>query len=330
MTPAAPGPDRPAGAPPARPRSGSGPASPSGADPRTDWHAEDFGLEYTELTGMAASRLQGVLRAGYRVLGADGAVDPGALLGAADIVGGVASGLSVMPAWVVTTTMAARIDRARAAGPLGVTATVLRSGDRSAVSLVRFTDGEDPQAGPVLAEVAVTSAVRRPDGLDLGFARPLHRRLTRPPSTAATADAYALHAVDDRTVRLELQPHLRNPWGILHGGAMSVLLDRAARHAALAGAEPGDRVLADPGDRFPAGPGHRVPAGPGPARPVSAEDGSGSRSFVLHFLAPTVVGPAEARCTLLGSGPAGTVVRVSVHDTGAADAQVALAAVVVA
>lgn len=285
------------------------PASDPGADPRRDRIAESFGMDYDEVTAEGRPGLRARFRPGYRVVGTDGSLDVGALLGSADILGGVTSGLAVLPDWVVTTSIAARIDRTDSTGAVHATTRVLGVSGRTAVAVVQFTDtasarvhgvpdvtgnaaradGAVGEPGASLAEVLVSSAIRRPHGLDLGFTRPLHRQVAAAPDTDDVIDAFGLHPVDRRTMALELLPHLRNPWGILHGGAMSVLVDRAARHA-VAGT---------------------------------------CRSFLVHFLAPTTTGPAHARADVLGRGPAGTVVRVAVHDMGADAALVALATAVV-
>ena len=64
-----------------------------------------------------------------------------------------------------------------------------------------------------------------------------------------------------------LDDRLRNPWGILHGGAVAMLADEAACRA----------VAAVPGASGPHG--------------VAAADA------VLHYLRPVRVGPVEARCS---------------------------------
>ena len=106
--------------------------------------------------------------------------------------------------------------------------------------------------------------------------------------------------------RLDLADHLRNPWGILHGGAVAMLADVAACRAVAGAPRPGG------------GPG----PGPGVEQPAAAD-------AVLHYLRPVRVGPVEARCRVLG-GPSGrTLVRVAVHDLGADDRLVSLGSVVV-
>jgi uncharacterized protein (TIGR00369 family) len=88
--------------------------------------------------------------------------------------------------------------------------------------------------------------------------------------------------------RLRLEDQLRNPWGILHGGAVAMLADEAACRATVAA----------------------VPTVAG-IEEVAATD------VVLHYLRPVKIGPVEARCTVLGTRDGRTSVRVAIHDVGA-------------
>jgi uncharacterized protein (TIGR00369 family) len=76
---------------------------------------------------------------------------------------------------------------------------------------------------------------------------------------------------------MPLADSLRNPWGILHGGALASLVDVAAEHAT----------------------------------------GGVTTDVVLHFLAPNRIGPVRATTRTIGSRPNGTVLRVEVRDVGA-------------
>ena len=77
--------------------------------------------------------------------------------------------------------------------------------------------------------------------------------------------------------RLVLDDRLRNPWGILHGGAVAMLADEAACRAAAT-----------------------VPGASGP-------NGVAAADAVLHYLRPVKVGPVEARCSVLGTTTGRTV-----------------------
>ena len=81
------------------------------------------------------------------------------------------------------------------------------------------------------------------------------------------------------SVGLEINDRVRNPWGILHGGATAVLVDAAATHT----------------------------IGPDAA----------TADVVLHFLRPGRVGPAIARTSILGRRRDGHLLRVEVVDAGA-------------
>ena len=98
--------------------------------------------------------------------------------------------------------------------------------------------------------------------------------------------------------QLELASRLRNPWGILHGGAVATLADVAACRA-VAG-EDATRV-----------------------RTSAASD------TVLHYLRPVKVGPVEARCRVLADRGDRAVVRVAIHDVGADDRMTTMGTVAV-
>jgi len=84
-------------------------------------------------------------------------------------------------------------------------------------------------------------------------------------------------AVDASTLEMPLRETLRNPWGILHGGALASLVDLTAAH---------------------------VTAGI-------------TTSVVLHFLAPNRVGPVRATARRIGTRADGAVLRIEVRDQGA-------------
>ena len=79
-------------------------------------------------------------------------------------------------------------------------------------------------------------------------------------------------------VEMPLADTLRNPWGILHGGAVASLIDLAAEHVT----------------------------------------GGVTTDVVLHFLAPNRIGPVRATVAdRSGTRADGTVLRVEVRDEGA-------------
>jgi len=138
-----------------------------------------------------------------------------------------------------------------------------------------------------VAAVTLTSAVLDPGGMDLRFARPVTIPMGPPdPDARPPEEFFCIEPGTGPVTRLDLVDRLRNPWGILRGGAVAMLADVAACRAVAAG-------------------GHRSD------RPVAAAD------TVLHYLRPVKAGPVEARCQILGSGPGRAVVRVAIHDLGA-------------
>ena len=139
----------------------------------------------------------------------------------------------------------------------------------------------------------LTSAVLEPEGGPPAYARPLELIAPEldPVDPATWPEFLGTRTVSPTTVALDVVPLLRNPWGILHGGAIAALVDTAAEHVT--------------------GPGSRTAA------------------VTLHFLAPGRVGPVAARAERIGARADGEVVRVEVVDTGAADRLMALAIVVV-
>jgi len=122
---------------------------------------------------------------------------------------------------------------------------------------------------------------------------PFQRPVRAEPAPAEVDDleaAFGIEPGEGLTTRLVLHDALRNRWRILHGGAVALLVDTAAARAA------GGGVVA---------------------------------RTVLHFLAPARTGPVEARCTVVGRNRDAVVVRISVHDTGHDDRNVALASATV-
>jgi uncharacterized protein (TIGR00369 family) len=226
--------------------------------------------------------------------GAGGGLETAGLLTCIDSLGGLLSGLAVLPRWIVTTSLAARVVRTRQVGPLRFQARALRRGRNSVVVSVDVVD-EGADDAPVATSV-ITCAVLDAGEMGLEFTRPL--LIPMPPvdpDPVPFEEFFALESEPGQPTRLRLDDRLRNPWGILHGGAVAVLVDAAARRAA------------------------------GPAGEPSAAVGA-----VIHYLAPVRVGPAEARTTVMGRRPDGTVVRVAVHDVGNGDRLCVLASLTVA
>jgi acyl-coenzyme A thioesterase PaaI-like protein len=131
------------------------------------------------------------------------------------------------------------------------------------------------------------------------------------PDPVSLQEFFGVQPGSGPVTRLEIGDHLRNNWSILHGGAIAVLSDLAALRAVRSGAP----LSGGP-------PVERSSTGTSPAA-LSSTD------MVLHYLAPARIGPVEARCTVMGARPDGTVVRVALYDTGVNDRMVAFASVTV-
>lgn len=274
---------------------GAGTGLPAGALPGRHV-SEYFRLERWEVPPPEGAPGPSVLRGRAPVddhqRGPGGGLTLGGLLSVVDSLGGFACGLAVLPRWIVSSSLAVRLARLDHRGPLELEATVLRSGRASAVCEVAVRDGG--AGGCDVASALVTCAALDPGDLPLRFARPVV--VPMPPADPSAPGPEEFFHIDPGTgpvTRMQMEDRLRNPWGILHGGAVAALADVAAARA-VAGVEGGAVASAD---------------------------------TVLRYLAPARVGPVEARCRIVGARPEGTVVRVAVHDLGAGGRPVALASV---
>jgi uncharacterized protein (TIGR00369 family) len=166
---------------------------------------------------------------------------------------------------------------------------------------------DEGEADRPVAAVTMTFAVLDPGAMQLDFTRPVVTAMPPAGTDDRTPEEFfCIRPGVGPVTTLDLSDHLRNPWGILHGGAVAVLADVAAARAVEAmrsGVSSEDR----------------------PARDLSVASGD----TVLHYLRPVKVGPVEARCQVLGGGPGRTLVRAAIHDVGADDRLVELASVAV-
>ena len=250
--------------------------------------------------------------------GPGGGMRAGALISVLDSVGGMMSGLSVLPRWIVTTNLMVRLARLDHAGPLRVGGRVLRKGRTSVVSgMVVVDEGRDDV--PVASAIA-TMAVLEPVEMDLRFDRPVWVPAPVPPPEQVPIDEFFhFEPGSGPMTRLDLVEHLRNPWGILHGGAVAMLADEAATRATRA-----IRAI-------------RAIRATAPVRTTSgADDAPGGEpttpcvsGAVIQYVSPNRVGPIEARATVIGDRGQDVVVRVSMHDLGAGERLTALATVTV-
>jgi uncharacterized protein (TIGR00369 family) len=226
---------------------------------------------------------------------AAGGVRTGALITSLDSLGGLLSGLSVLPRWIVTTSMRVTVAELVHSGPFRLHGRVLRRGRNAVVSGLDVVD-EGSGDRPVAA-ATMTCSVLDPGDRDLHFERPYSTAMPpAQPDPPTPEEFFCIEPGAGPVTTLRLADHLRNPWGILHGGAIATLAEVAAVRA--------------------------VEARRG-AVPWAAADA------VLHYLHPNRVGPVVARCEVLGDGPGRALVRVAVHDLGQGDRLTALGSVAV-
>lgn len=280
-------------------------AIPVGDDPEVDRrrHVSDyFRLERWELPpaeGDGPSAMGGRAPVDDHQRGPGGGLRTGGLLTSLDSLGGFTSGLAVLPQWIVTTSLLATVSELAHVGPLRLRADVLRRGRTSVVTSLDVVD--EGAADRHVAAAIMTCAVLEPGAMTLEFDRPFALAMPGPPvDPVGPEEFFSIEPGEGPVTRLRLDDRLRNPWGILHGGAVAMLADEAACRAAAAEL-----------------------TGTGGGRGVAAAD------VVLHYLRPVRVGPVEARCTVLGTRAGWASVRVAIHDVGADDRLVTLGSVTV-
>ena len=204
----------------------------------------------------------------------------------------------MLPQWIVTTSLMASVSDLHHVGPLRFGVDVVRHGRTSVVTALEVVD--EGAGDRRVAAATMTCAVLDPGGMALEFARPVVVGMPRPRAEPEPPESFfRIEPGEGPVTRLRLADELRNPWGILHGGAVAMLADEAACRAAAA-----------------------VPGAVGPAGVAAAD-------AVLHYLRPVRVGPVEARCTVLGTRAGRTSVRVAIHDLGAEARMTTLGAVTV-
>lgn len=290
----------------------AGPDGPAGRDGPADarhYMSDYFRLERWEIP--PADGTEGFSEFGGRMpvdphhRGAGGGLRTGALLTNLDSVGGFLSGLSVLPRWIVTTSLMATVTRLDHLGPLRVHGRVLRRGRNSVVAGLDVAD--EGRGDALVAAATGTFAVLDPGDMNVAFDRPAVVPMPPPtPEAPPPEEFFRIRPGVGTTTRLELAGHLRNPWGILHGGAVAVLADVAACRAVAQA--------------------HRAGRLPGRARSV---EHLAAADTVLHYLRPARVGPVEARCRVFGGPDGRALVRLAVHDVGADDRLVSLGSVLV-
>ena len=188
---------------------------------------------------------RGVFTAPAHVVDAEGRLETGMLSSLTDSIGGMTSGLACLPDWIVTTNLSLRrspdaLQGPRGTGDLMIDTQVMRRGRSSVVSRSTVTD----QSGHEVATSWITCAVLTPAGGPPPFTRPValnHYAFDDDPLfRQSPEDFFALEAgAHPGQVLLHPAVHLRNPWGILHGGSVAHLLDSAARCVVTGRVDPG-------------------------------------------------------------------------------------------
>jgi uncharacterized protein (TIGR00369 family) len=237
-------------------------------------------VDLHEVVGAAGDelRVEGHAPVSDYLRGPSGGLRAGALLTMLDNVGGLCGGLAALPdGWVVSTNLSARTVALDHVGPMRIDARVLRQGRTSVVTAVEI---HDEGAGDALVvDGVLTSAILVPENGPPSWTRPLTLIAGDPlPEPVPSIPGWlGAQAVDESTIEMPLAESLRNPWGILHGGAVASFIDLAAEHVT----------------------------------------GGVTTDVVPHFLAPNRVGPVRATTRPIGTRADGTVSRVEVRDHGA-------------
>jgi acyl-coenzyme A thioesterase PaaI-like protein len=278
-------------------------AEPAGYEPdRRRVVGDYFRLERWELPPPAGvdapSEFGGRVPVDPHQRGPGGGLVTGGLLSSLDNLGGFTAGIAVLPEWVVTTSMMVTVADLSHRGPLRLHAKVLRRGRKAVVTGLEVVD--EGAGDRAVAVATMTCAVLDPGTRDLEFERPFSIAMAPPdPRARPPLEFFGIEPGTGPITRLGLEEHLRNPWGILHGGAVAMLAEVGACRAVES-----DRGASSLG-------------------PVAGAD------TVLHYLFPAKVGPVEARCEVLGTRGGRAVVRVAVHDVGAEDRLVSVGSVAV-
>lgn len=170
----------------------------------------------------------------------DGVVPLGTLGFLCDVVGGHATGLAAQPRWVVTTDVDVRaVGTRRVRGEIQATATVVRAGRTSVVAAIEVHDTGD---GSLLAVSTVGSTPLDPDFVPFASTQDDGVAIGHGPEPPAPPPPFreflGLRPDDGRTT-FDMPPLSRNPWGLMHGGAVIEALDVTAASAARSLSGPG-------------------------------------------------------------------------------------------
>lgn len=153
-----------------------------------------------------------------------------------DVVGGHVAGLAVVPKWVVTTDLdVRRVGGAHVTGPLWISGSVVRAGRTSVVAAMEVRDVGAGGRLVAVASVASTPldanfepfAAQQADGVAFGNG-------LEPDSPPPFQEFLGLVAHGDSLV-FDMPPLARNPWGVMHGGAVVEAIAAVGASAARRG-----------------------------------------------------------------------------------------------
>lgn len=167
------------------------------------------------------------------LLDESGALGHAAVLMAVDMTCTMAAGLGVLPDWTVTADVAINVVGSCTIGPLRVDADGLRAGRTMSVVQARVVDegADDALVGLVTANNGVLASDFAHRIADAGPGD-VHS-FARPAIGDGSIDAYFGLIAEQGRYSLPIGTRTTNPWGILHGGLLGLLVDRVVRGAAI-------------------------------------------------------------------------------------------------
>ncbi len=224
-----------------------------------------------------------------------GALRLGAVTYLVDVTTGICSGLAVVDRglWIVTTDLQVEIVEPIVVGPARVVARAVRAGATTVVCAFEVSD--DGDGGRVVGGGTSTNRPFEFTGdldqmrfpVDVPIPHDDGSLVTDEPMLTQMGARFAA-PIGSGVLEVEITETLRNPWGILHGGMIGVMVDHAA--GALA-------------------PGRRT------------------NGTTIRYLAPGRVGPVRATPRRLAEAGDGALIEVEVRDVGQDDRLMAVATV---
>jgi acyl-coenzyme A thioesterase PaaI-like protein len=207
----------------------------------------------------------------------DGSLRLAAVLMGIDMGAGLAAGTAVLPQWTVTADIETRIVGSCRVGPLRIDSTPIKPGRTMSVVEARVVD---EGAGDALVALSTANhGVLEPtfddslQHMDVGGVRVF----AEPDEPGPSLEAYFGLEQTDVGVSVAITDRTRNPWGILHGGLIGMMVETTARAAGM----------------------------------------SSPTDLVVRYLRAVKDGPAVTRVVDVVDRPAGRLVKIELLDTGA-------------